>query len=77
MGRVFKNPLGLRAADLIEQAGLKGTKVGGAEISDLHANFIIARPGTTSGDVQRLIDLVRSQVRERIGVELETDIEIW
>jgi UDP-N-acetylmuramate dehydrogenase len=77
MGRVFKNPIGLRAADLIEQAGLKGTKVGGAEISDHHANFIIARSGTISGDVQRLIDLVRSQVRERIGVELETDIEIW
>ncbi|MHB8971307.1 MAG: UDP-N-acetylmuramate dehydrogenase [Pirellulaceae bacterium] len=77
VGRVFKNPLGLRAADLIEQSGLKGTKVGGAEISEQHANFIIARPGTTSGDVQRLIELVRSQVRERIGVELETDIEIW
>lgn len=77
VGRVFKNPLGLRAADLIEQAGLKGTKVGGAEISDHHANFIVARTGTTSGDVLRLIDLVRTRVRERIGVELETDIEIW
>ncbi len=77
VGRVFKNPLGLRAADLIEQAGLKGTKVGGAEISDHHANFIVARTGTTSGDVLRLIELVRTQVRDRIGVELEMDIEIW
>ena len=45
MGRIFKNPSGLRAADLIEQADLKGTKIGGAEISEKHANFIIARTG--------------------------------
>jgi len=77
MGRIFKNPMGLRAASLIEQAGLKGTKVGGAEISDVNANFIVARTGTTSDDVLRLIDMVASQVNERIGVELEKDIEIW
>ncbi len=77
MGRVFKNPTGLRAADLVEQAGLKGAKIGGAEISEQHANFIIARKGASSDEVQRLIELVRSQVRERLGVELETDIEIW
>jgi len=77
MGRIFKNPVGLRAANLIEQAGLKGTKVGGAEISDVNANFILARPGTTSEDVQRLIEMIATQVAQRIGVELETDIEIW
>jgi UDP-N-acetylmuramate dehydrogenase len=77
MGRIFKNPMGLRAANLIEQAGLKGTKVGGAEISDVNANFIVVRAGATSDDVLRLIDMVASHVNERIGVELETDIEIW
>ena len=77
MGRIFKNPIGLRAANLIEQAGLKGTKVGGAEISDVNANFIVVRTGTTSDDVLRLIEMVATQVNERIGVELEKDIEIW
>ena len=65
------------AASLIEQAGLKGAKSGGAEISDVNANFIIARTGTTSDNVLRLIEMVGRQVSERIGVELETDIEIW
>jgi UDP-N-acetylmuramate dehydrogenase len=77
MGRIFKNPSGLRAADLIEQAGLKGTKIGGAEISEKHANFTIASTDASSEEVLRLIELVQLQVRERIGVELETDIEIW
>lgn len=77
MGRIFKNPMGLRAANLIEQAGLKGAKVGSAEISDVNANFIVAHTGTTSSDVLRLIDMIASQVNERIGVELEKDIEIW
>jgi UDP-N-acetylmuramate dehydrogenase len=77
MGRIFKNPGGMRAADLIEQAGLKGTKIGGAEISEQHANFFIARIGASSEDVLRLIELVRTQVNQRLGVELETDIEIW
>ncbi len=77
MGRLFKNPIGIRAAELIEQAGLKGAKIGGAEISDHHPNFVVARAAATSDDVVRLIELVRSQVRDRLGVELETDIEIW
>ena len=64
-------------ASLIEQAGLKGAKSGGAEISDVNANFVIARTGTTSDNVLRLIEMVSRQVSERIGVELETDIEIW
>ena len=77
MGRIFKNPSGMRAAELIEQAGLKGTKIGGAEISEQHANFIVARTDASSEEVLRLIELVQLQVRERLGVELETDIEIW
>ncbi len=75
--RIFKNADGLRAADLLDQAGLKGAKVGGAEICDQHANFIVAHPGASSEDVLRLIELARTQVREQLGVELDTDIEIW
>lgn len=76
-GCIFKNPRGMSAGMLIEQAGLKGTRVGGAEVSDRHANFIIANPGATSQDVMQLIELARNRVAERLGVELETEIDIW
>ena len=76
-GCIFKNPRGMSAGMLIDQAGLKGTRVGGAEVSDRHANFIIAEPGATAQDVLRLIELVRSRVSDRLGVELETEIEVW
>lgn len=76
-GCIFKNPRGMSAGMLIDQAGLKGSRVGGAEVSDLHANFIVADPTATTQDVLRLIDLIRSRVAERLGVELETEIEIW
>jgi len=77
MGRIFKDPIGLRAASLIEQAGLKSARVGGAELSDKHANFVVVHQGATSEDVIRLVDILRSQVRDRVGVELETDVEFW
>jgi UDP-N-acetylmuramate dehydrogenase len=76
-GCIFKNPRGQRAGQLIEQAGLKGTRVGGAEISDRHANFIVTHPGAKSGDVLRLIDLIRSKISEQFGVHLESEIKIW
>ena len=76
-GCIFKNPRGLSAGMLIETAGLKGTRVGGAEISDRHANFVVTSPEATCKDVLKLIDLARSRVAERLGVELETEIEIW
>lgn len=76
-GCVFKNPRGQRAGMLIEQAGLKGTRVGGAEISERHANFIVTHAGAKSSDVVRLIDLVRSKVSEQFGVHLEPEIKIW
>lgn len=76
-GCIFKNPRGMSAGLLIEQAGLKGTRVGGAEVSDRHANFIVAEPGTSAQDVLRLIELVRSRVADRLGVELEVEIEVW
>ena len=76
-GCIFKNPRGMSAGMLIDQAGLKGTTVGRAEISQRHANFIIAQPDASCQDVLKLIDLVRSRVAERLGVELETELEIW
>jgi UDP-N-acetylmuramate dehydrogenase len=76
-GRIFQNPRGLSAAGLIVQAGLAKTRVGGAEISERDANFIVAHPGTSARDVLRLIDLVRSRVQERFGVDLELEITVW
>jgi UDP-N-acetylmuramate dehydrogenase len=76
-GCVFKNPRGVSAGELIEQAGLKGTRIGGAVVSDRHANFVVAEPDCTSSDVLRLIDVIRDQVRDRLDVELELELEIW
>jgi UDP-N-acetylmuramate dehydrogenase len=76
-GCIFKNPRGASAGELIEKSGLKGTRIGGAVVSERHANFIVADPDCTSQDVQRLIELVRGQVNERMGVRLELEIEIW
>ena len=67
----------ISAGELVDAAGLKGTRIGGAVVSDRHANFIIAEPECTSEDVLRLIDLVRDQVSQRLGVELELALEIW
>jgi len=76
-GCIFKNPRGASAGELIEKSGLKGTRIGGAVVSQRHANFIVAEPDCTSQDVLRLIDLVRGQVNDRMGVPLELEIEIW
>jgi len=76
-GCIFKNPRGMSAGMLIDQCGLKGETVGGAEVSQRHANFFVAQPGATAKDVLQLIDLVRARVAERMGVELETEIQIW
>src|SRR5262249_19511492 len=76
-GRVFRNPRGLGAAALIVQAGLAGTRVGGAEVSERDANYIVAHSGATARDVLRLVDLIRSRVQERFHVELELDISVW
>jgi UDP-N-acetylmuramate dehydrogenase len=76
-GCIFKNPRGMSAGMLIEQAGLKNTRYGQAEVSDRHANFIIADDGATSQDVLQLIEIVRDRVMERLGIELETEIEVW
>jgi UDP-N-acetylmuramate dehydrogenase len=75
--RAFKDPRGLSAANLIQQAGLAGQRVGGAEVSDRDASFLIANTGATARDVLRLLDLVRSRVQERFQVELELALSIW
>jgi UDP-N-acetylmuramate dehydrogenase len=76
-GCIFRNPRGMSAGMLIDQAGLKGEMVGGAEVSQRHANFIVTHPKATTRDVLKLIDVVRSRVAEKMGVELETEIQIW
>jgi UDP-N-acetylmuramate dehydrogenase len=75
-GSVFKNPEGDHAGRLIEAAGLKGRRSGDAEISDVHANFIVNRGGATASDVLRLIEIARTEVARRFSVELETEVEI-
>lgn len=76
-GCVFKNPRGMSAGMLIDQAGFKGAEVGGARVSERHANFIITEPETTSDHVIELIEKIRLGVAERLGVDLELEIEIW
>jgi UDP-N-acetylmuramate dehydrogenase len=75
-GSVFKNPDGDHAARLIEAAGAKGLRLGGARVSEKHANFIVADPGASSSDVWKLVEEVRALVRSHAGVDLETEVEL-
>lgn len=75
-GSVFKNPPGDSAGRLIEMAGLKGTRVGNAQISTLHANFIVNLGSATARDVLALIDRVRETVRSRFDVELKLEVKV-
>jgi UDP-N-acetylmuramate dehydrogenase len=75
-GSVFKNPPGASAGKLIDDAGLKGLRVGDAEVSEKHANFIINRGNASSRDVQSLMAEIQRRVREQSGIELEPEIEI-
>lgn len=76
-GCTFKNPaVEMPAGRLIDELGLKGTRVGQAMVSDVHANFFVNLGQATAEDVLRLISLVRSRVREARGIELETEVEI-
>jgi UDP-N-acetylmuramate dehydrogenase len=76
-GCIFKNPRGLSAGALIDQAELKGHILGGAEVSTKHANFITAKKGSQAADVLGLIDLVKQRVKEKFDVQLETEVVIW
>jgi UDP-N-acetylmuramate dehydrogenase len=76
MGSMFKNPPGDAAGRLIEAAGLKGTRIGTAEISTIHANFFVNHGKCQAKDVRALIALVQETVQEKFGVELELEIEM-
>jgi UDP-N-acetylmuramate dehydrogenase len=76
IGSMFKNPPGDYAGRLIEAAGLKGVRIGKAEISPIHANFFVNLGGAHAKDVYSLISLAQSKVREKFGVELELEIEL-
>jgi UDP-N-acetylmuramate dehydrogenase len=75
--RLFRNPPGLSAVGLIEQAGLVGTRVGGAQVNDRNANYVVADPGTSARDVLRLIEVIRTRVQEQFRIELELALAIW
>ena len=76
-GCVFKNPLDQSAGALIDQAGLKGLTVGGAKVSEQHANFIINTGSATAQDVLSLMEQIKKTVAEQFKVELEPEIKIW
>ena len=75
-GSVFRNPPGDYSARLIEAAGLKGHRIGGAEVSTKHANFIINRDNASASDIEQLIEFVQETVREVHGVELQHEVRI-
>ncbi|MEO0004765.1 MAG: UDP-N-acetylmuramate dehydrogenase [candidate division WOR-3 bacterium] len=73
-GSFFKNPPGIPAGRLIEECGLKGLRVGDACISELHANFIVNKGSARFGDVYELAQIVKAEVEERTGIELEEEV---
>jgi len=75
-GSIFKNPPGDFAGRLIEVAGLKGRRVGGAEVSGVHANWIVNWGGATAADVLALVDLCRAEVERQAGVRLELEVKV-
>ncbi|CUS86972.1 UDP-N-acetylenolpyruvoylglucosamine reductase [Candidatus Kryptonium thompsonii] len=72
----LKNPRGNYAGKLIEEAGLKGIQIGGAQISEKHANFIINKGNATASDVLELIKLAQRKVYEKFGVKLELEVRL-
>ena len=75
-GSTFKRPAGLYAGKLIEDAGLKGFSIGGAQVSEKHCGFVINKGGATCSDVINVIKYVKSAVFDKFGVELETEVKI-
>ena len=76
MGSMFKNPPGDYAGRLIEAAGLKGTRIGNAEISPVHGNFFVNHGETKASDIRALIELTQKTVLEKFGIELELEVEL-
>ncbi|MDR3393598.1 MAG: UDP-N-acetylmuramate dehydrogenase [Parasulfuritortus sp.] len=75
-GSVFRNPTGDHAARLIESCGLKGMQIGGAQVSEKHANFIVNRGGASAADIENLIDTVERTVLEKTGIHLQREVRI-
>jgi UDP-N-acetylenolpyruvoylglucosamine reductase len=75
-GSVFRNPPGSHAAKLIEECGLKGKRVGGAQVSEKHANFIVNADKATATDIENLIEEVRAEVESKTGVQLHPEVRI-
>ncbi len=75
-GCIFKNPKTIPAGKLIDELGLKGTRVGGAMVSDVHGNFIVNADNATASDVLNLIEVVKQRAKSARGIELETEVEI-
>jgi len=73
-GSIFKNPEGCTAGHLLDEAGLKGMRVGGAQISDQHANVIVTDEGATASDVIALMVLAESMVKQKHGIRLEREV---
>ena len=79
-GCVFKNPKvpGIAAAGkLIDEAGLKGLRIGGASVSPLHANFLVCNGDAAAADLAKLICMIRERVFQKHGIQLETEVEVW
>ena len=75
-GSIFRNPIPYFAGDLIEKAGLRGYQIGGAQISEMHGNFIINTGGASAQDVLSLIALIKQTIEDKFGVEMHTEVEI-
>jgi len=76
LGSMFKNPPGDYAGRLIEAAGLKGMRIGGVQVSPVHANFFVNSEAATASDYRHLIEIVRNTVEEKFGVRLELEVEL-
>lgn len=76
-GSVFKNPEGLYAGELIESLGLKGYTLGGAQVSEVHANFIVNKDKAQAADIKKLIELVKEKIWNAYRIELQTEVEYF
>jgi UDP-N-acetylmuramate dehydrogenase len=76
-GCIFKNPPGHSTGKLIDELGMKGTRVGGAVVSELHANYIVNRYQATASDIFKLMELMRERVLGAYGIEVEEEVVVW
>lgn len=76
-GRIFADPQGISAAELIEQVGLRSLNVGGAELSEKNANYVVIHSGAKTDDVRMLIEQVKNKVASELGVDLQCELQIW